>query len=61
MQSYLRMLKNNSTEESSAYKKLVSSLYEITLAGLLLKYARNTACKFRVKTEWWVRVGLFAF
>jgi hypothetical protein len=38
--SFLWLLKSNATKESSVYNKLAQ---EITLAGLLYKYTRNTA------------------
>jgi hypothetical protein len=55
------MLKYRPTKESSVYKKSVFGLYEITLAGLLFKYARNTAYKIPGKAELWERAGLLSF
>jgi hypothetical protein len=54
------MLKYSSTKESSVYKKFVFGLYAIMLAGLLFKYARNTAYKIPGKAELWEGASLLS-
>lgn len=50
MQSFLWVLKATPPKKLSVYK-LVLGLDEITFAGLLFKYVRNTAYRIRDEAE----------